>query len=79
MCCAAFRTKADAFANLTIKKIPNAVLSRCEWGHDDYSLQINNLPAAPEFVPDAELPPGRRKPKKNTENNLPLFGNGVSK
>ena len=79
VCCAAFRTKADAFANLTIKKIPNAVLSRCEWGHDDYSLQINNLPAAPEFVPDAELPPGRRKPKKNTENNLPLFGNGVSK
>jgi adenine-specific DNA-methyltransferase len=20
------------------------VLSRCEWGHDDYSLQVENLP-----------------------------------
>ncbi len=23
------------------------VLSRCEWGHDDYSLQVENLPKAP--------------------------------
>ena len=38
---------ADAFANLTIKKIPKAVLHKCEWGHDDYSLEIKNLPAAP--------------------------------
>jgi len=22
------------------------VLSRCEWGHDDYSLQVENLPKA---------------------------------
>ena len=46
--CTAFRGKADAFSNLTIKKIPKTVLSRCEWGHDDYSLEIENLaPAAP--------------------------------
>jgi hypothetical protein len=31
------------------KKIPKAVLAKCEWGHDDYSLEIQNLPAkAPE-------------------------------
>jgi adenine-specific DNA-methyltransferase len=36
--CTAFRAKADCYPNLTIKKIPQAVLSRCEWGHDDYSL-----------------------------------------
>jgi adenine-specific DNA-methyltransferase len=23
------------------------VLSRCEYGHDDYSLQVENLPQAP--------------------------------
>jgi len=23
------------------------VLKRCEWGHDDYSLQVQNLPKAP--------------------------------
>ena len=47
VCCSAFRGKADAFPNLTVKKIPNAVLSRCEWGHDDYSLKIENLPQKP--------------------------------
>ena len=45
--CSAFRGKADRYPNLTIKKIPNAVLKRCEWGHDDYSLEVENLPNAP--------------------------------
>lgn len=45
--CTAFRGKADAFPNLTIKKIPKTVLSRCEWGHDDYSLEVANLAPAP--------------------------------
>jgi adenine-specific DNA-methyltransferase len=45
--CSAFRSRSDEFPNLTIKKIPKAVLSRCEWGHDDYSLQVENLPQAP--------------------------------
>jgi adenine-specific DNA-methyltransferase len=43
ICCGAFRAKADAFPNLTIKKIPNSVLQRCEWGHDDYSLSVSQL------------------------------------
>ena len=45
--CTAFRAKADRYPNLTVKKIPKQVLSRCEWGHDDYSLQVENLPKAP--------------------------------
>ncbi|HBB98597.1 MAG TPA: site-specific DNA-methyltransferase [Blastocatellia bacterium] len=45
--CTAFRARADQLPNLTVKKIPKAVLSRCEWGHDDYSLQVENLPQAP--------------------------------
>ena len=44
--CTAFRSRAGGFPNLTIKKIPNTVLTKCEWGHDDYSLQIENLPMA---------------------------------
>jgi len=28
------------------------VLSKCEWGHDDYSLNIENLPQAPKAVPE---------------------------
>ncbi len=50
--CPAFRGKPDKYPNLTIKKIPKTVLSRCEWGHDDYSLKIENLPKAP-------IPPGQ--------------------
>ncbi|TXT50681.1 MAG: adenine specific DNA methylase Mod [Spirochaetes bacterium] len=46
--CSAYRADTKQFPNLTIKKIPNAVLSKCEWGHDDYSLQVENLPAAPK-------------------------------
>lgn len=45
--CTAFHARADAFDNLTAKKIPRQVLARCEWGHDDYSLQVENLPEAP--------------------------------
>jgi adenine-specific DNA-methyltransferase len=45
--CTSFRAKADLYPNLTVKKIPRQVLSRCEWGHDDYSLRVENLPSAP--------------------------------
>ncbi|NQW14035.1 MAG: site-specific DNA-methyltransferase [Rhodobacter sp.] len=45
--CAAFRGAADRWRNLTVKKIPNHIRNRCEWGHDDYSLKIENLPKAP--------------------------------
>lgn len=45
--CSAFRGRKDGYTNLTVKKIPKTVLSRCEWGHDDYSLKVENLPKAP--------------------------------
>ncbi|MHB1099130.1 MAG: site-specific DNA-methyltransferase [Burkholderiales bacterium] len=44
--CPAFRGRGD-YPNLTVKKIPKQVLSRCEWGHDDYSLRVENLPQKP--------------------------------
>jgi len=61
--CLAFRGFADAYDNLTVKKIPNQVLTRCEWGHDDYSLKVENLPSAPPATTQPELqkpePPAR--------------------
>jgi adenine-specific DNA-methyltransferase len=45
--CSAFRSRKEGFANLTVRKIPKAVLTRCEWGKDDYSLKVENLPKAP--------------------------------
>lgn len=44
--CAAFRGNADLWPNLTLRKIPNHIRSKCEWGHDDYSLNVANLPMA---------------------------------
>ena len=47
--CAAFEGQEDEFANLTVRKIPQALLRKCEWGKDDYSLSVANLPAAPQL------------------------------
>ncbi len=55
VCCSAFKGKAENYPNLEIKKIPKAVLSKCEWGHDDYSLKIENLPKAPPPKGQMEL------------------------
>ena len=69
VCCAAWRgitaaQAAERFANLSLKKIPKMVLARCEWGHDDYSLNVANLPMAePEAMPSERLPENRAKVK----------------
>lgn len=55
VCCSAFRAKAVDFPNLTLRKIPMAVLARCEWGKDDYSLNVANLPQTPA-PPEAQDP-----------------------
>jgi adenine-specific DNA-methyltransferase len=45
ICCGSFTAKnLSDFPRLIVKKIPKAVLHRCEWGHDDYSLEVKNLP-----------------------------------
>jgi adenine-specific DNA-methyltransferase len=63
--CHAFRVRnTDAFPNLTLKKIPKAVLAKCEWGRDDYSLEIKSLPLAPTSEPEGLPPPPRRRRKK---------------
>lgn len=51
VCCSAFRgvtaaRAAERWPNLTLKKIPKMVLARCQWGQDDYSLNVVNLPMA---------------------------------
>ena len=65
VCCAAFHgvtagKASERWPNLTLKKIPKMVLARCEWGHDDYSLNVANLPmAAPRPDPHPNpLPEG---------------------
>ena len=43
ICARAFSGNIDAFENLTCRKIPASILSKCEWGRDDYSLNIAAL------------------------------------
>ncbi len=90
ICCGAFRAKPDEFQNLTLKKIPNAVLDKCEWGRDDYSLKIASMQdeATDEPEPTTEAPkaakasgktkpaPGKKAPNKKrvSAQELPLFG-----
>ena len=71
VCCAAFHgvtaTKAaERWPNLTLKKIPKMVLARCEWGRDDYSLNVATLPMAkPDPVePSAQAETSRKKSRK---------------
>lgn len=52
--CGAVQGSAE-FPNLTVKKIPQEILTRCEWGHDDYSLRVENLPQAPPPQGQADL------------------------
>lgn len=64
ICCSAWRgitlqEAAERFPNLTLKKIPKMVRERCEWGHDDYSLNVANLPLAEADQPPQE--PGRKQ------------------
>ena len=57
VCCKAFNAKPEAFANLTINKIPQTVLRKCEWGKDDYSLNVANLPMAAPSPEEPSTPP----------------------
>jgi adenine-specific DNA-methyltransferase len=74
VCCAFRGFKAEDFPNLTVKKIPKAVLTKCEWGKDDYSLEIKNLPASqPRPTADDDDRPRGRKAKKVVQPGPSLF------
>lgn len=83
ICCAAYRgvtaDKATArFPNLTVKKIPKMVLERCEWGHDDYSLNVANLPIAePDISSKPEKPQKTKKSPAKKQAIAPTQQNGL--
>jgi len=71
VCCSAFRgvtaaKAAERWPNLTLKKIPKMVLARCEWSHDDYSLNVANLPMTkPDPVDPAASAKALNKKSRN--------------
>lgn len=67
ICCSAYEEAGtNALSNLTIRKIPGAVLDRCEWGKDDYSLKISSLPMMHEEDEEDAGPAPRRARKADT-------------
>ncbi|MDP3856542.1 MAG: site-specific DNA-methyltransferase [Stagnimonas sp.] len=84
VCCKAFRANADAFPNLTIRKIPQAVLRKCEWGKDDYSLNVASLPEAPSEPeepddPEPTLKAGKKRGNGKAASQNDLFSQGSGK
>lgn len=83
ICCAAYRgvtadKATERFPNLTIKKIPKMVLERCEWGHDDYSLNVANLPIAePDINSKPEKPQKTKKSPAKKQAIAPTQQNGL--
>lgn len=66
VCCGAFRGNPDHFPNLTLKKIPNAVLKKCEWGRDDYSLKVSQLAQAPTSQPESSKQTANGRVRRST-------------
>lgn len=49
ICCTQFQPECNnRYPNITLKKIPKMLLGRCEFGRDDYSLNIVPLPEMPD-------------------------------
>lgn len=45
VCCKAFQPECKSFSSrISIKKIPTVLLGRCEYNHDDYSLNVIEMP-----------------------------------
>jgi adenine-specific DNA-methyltransferase len=68
VCCKSFaKGCANRHTNITIKKIPQMLLGRCEFGKDDYSFNIVNLPHNDDTdieIEDSEEREGPQSEKK---------------
>ena len=76
ICCKAFQKECKGkYPNITIKKIPQMLLGRCEFGKEDYSLNIVNMPSEAKLEDDTlsvqEI--SAAKEKKPTKNQQSLF------
>lgn len=74
ICCKKYSKPCEnRYSNITIKKIPQMLLGKCEFGREDYSLNIISMPRndnEPEFVPKG---PGRQKKAKEESDTPDLF------
>tara|TARA_R110002072_G_scaffold82819_4_gene188475 strand:+ start:2448 stop:4238 length:1791 start_codon:yes stop_codon:yes gene_type:complete len=77
ICCKSFQKECKGkFGNITIKKIPLMLLGRCEYGKEDYSLNIINMPVddsnedAEDSIEEISVQAIRDKNKSNDQTSL---------
>lgn len=71
----AWRSKnIDRFTNLTLKKIPNSIIKACEWGHDDYSLNVENLLMSEPDIEEKTIVKKVKNTKEQPQVTGALFG-----
>lgn len=77
ICCKSFQKECKGkFGNITIKKIPLMLLGRCEYGKEDYSLNIINMPVddsnedAEESIEEISVQAIRDKNKSDDQTSL---------
>jgi adenine-specific DNA-methyltransferase len=69
ICCKSFAKACEnRYDNITIKKIPQMLLGRCEFGRDDYSLNIVNLPDENESKDENSIEDAKEKIKSKSKN-----------
>ena len=81
ICCKSHFDGADGkYDSITVKKIPSMLLGKCEFGRDDYSLNIVDMPLSgdePEFVPAGppvmETKKEKKKAKAGQSDQMSIF------
>jgi len=79
LCCKSYQEAcADRYPSITVKKIPNMLLGRCEFGRDDYSLNIANMPVDLDNreVVAVGSEPVKNSRRKVSKNQSTLFDEG---
>lgn len=74
ICCTAFQKECQSHSsNITVKKIPQMLLGRCEFDKDDYSLNIIDMPQLDleedlddSFIEDEPVAGSHNKPVEGT-------------
>lgn len=77
ICCTAFQKECTTHhPNITVKKIPQMLLGRCEFNKDNYNLNIIDMPKMDdEEDPDEDYltEPAPQEAEENNKNNQPTL------
>lgn len=74
ICCTQFAPECNnRYPNITLKKIPKMLLGRCEFGRDDYSLNIVSLPEVEAEEEDLDDLPDMLESPETEEHEPNLF------